>query len=137
MQFGDVLANDPADLYENLLRDLRGRVDVFKKPNLVATFLGLALGSAKSPELSGKLEGLDVQAFALATEAGKRGGNRLLGDLDRRTAAWPKPARTQWGFLLAAVRPRGFRGVVRDAGLVVLGAAVASAAWGIWILIGG
>jgi len=135
VQFGDVLANDPADLYENLLRDLRGRVDIFKKPNLVATFLGIALGSAKRPELSGKLEGLDVQAFALATEAGKRGGNRLLANLDRRSAGWPKPARTQWGFLLAAVRPRGLRGLVRDAGLVLAGAAVASAAWGIWTLL--
>ena len=136
LEFGEVLANDPADLFENLLRDLRGRTDLFKKPNLLATFLGVALGSAKSPELHGRLDGLDVQAFAVATEAAKRGGNRLLTDLDRRTSSWPKPACTQWSFLLAAVRPRGFRGVVRDAGLVLAGAVVASAAWGIYTLVG-
>jgi hypothetical protein len=129
VEFGPVLANDPADLYENLFRDLRTRTDVFRHPTLLSTFLGLALGSARSPELAGKLEGLDVQAFAVATESAKRGGNRLLNDLDRRTADWPKPARTQWGFLLAAVRPRGLKGAVRDVLFFAAGAAIASAVW--------
>lgn len=103
-----------------------------RHPGLMSGFLAVALGGAASAELAGKLDGLDVQAFALASEAARHGGNRLLNNLDRRTEGWPKAARTQWGFLLAAVRPRGFRGLVRDAGLVLSGAAAATAVW--WVL---
>jgi hypothetical protein len=53
-----------------------------------------------------------------------------LTEIDRRTANWPKDARTKWGFLLAAVRPRnrGQRGFICAAiGGAVM--AVAAVAW--------
>lgn len=132
VEFGGVLANDAADLYENLLRELRGRTDFGRHPNLVRTFLALALGAAKAPELNGKLDGLDGHAFAVASDAAKRGGSRVLADVDRHADSWPKAARTQWSFLHEAVRPRGFRGMLRDAGLVLLGGVAATAVW--WVL---
>ena len=121
VHFGPVLANDPTDLYENLLRDLRGRTDFGRHPNLVQTFLAVALGATTDPALSGELGGLDGHAFAIASDAAKRGGNRLLRAIDRRSESWPRAARTQWAFLHAAVQPRGFRGLLRDAGLVLVG----------------
>lgn len=129
VHFGPVLANDPADLYENLLRDLRGRTDLGRHPNLVQTFLAVALGATTDPALAGELGGLDGHAFAIASDAAKRGGNRLLRAIDRRSESWPRSARTQWAFLHAAVRPRGFCGLLRDAGLMLAGASVATAAW--------
>jgi hypothetical protein len=132
VHFGPVLANDPTDLYENLLRDLRGRTDLGRHPNLIQTFLAVALGAAADPALVGELDGLDGHAFAIASDAAKRGGNRLLRVIDRRSESWPRPARAQWAFLHAAVRPRGFCGLLRDAGLVLTGAGVATAAW--WVV---
>ncbi len=130
--FRGVLANDEADLYENLLRDLRGQTDFGKHTSLVRAFLAVALGAAAAPELAGKLDGLDGHAFAVASDAAKRGGSRVLVAIDRHAESWPKAARAQWGFLREAVRPRGFREVLRDAGLVLAGAAAASAVW--WVL---
>ena len=137
VSFGSVLATDSTDLYENLLRDLRGRTDFGKHTNLVATFLAVALGATQAPELAGKLDGLEGHAFAVASEAAKRGGNRLLNEIARRSESWPKAARTQWGFLLAAVRPRGFSGVLRDVGLVAGGALAASVLWLVWMAVKG
>ncbi|MGL6094501.1 MAG: hypothetical protein ACRC7O_01700, partial [Fimbriiglobus sp.] len=127
-KFGSVLANDPADLYENLLRDLRGRTDLARDPNLVFTFLAVALGATKSDALAGKLDGLDGHAFAVASDAAKAGGAKFLDDIDARTTDWPKSAKVQWGFLRAAVEPAGSR-LGRDVLLFVAGAVVASAAW--------
>ena len=132
VELGPVLANEPADMYENLLREIRNRIDVFRKPTLLSGFLAVALGAHRNMELDGKLDGLDVQAFALANECAKRGGANLLRELDRRSEEWPKAARTQWNFLAAAVRPRGAMGLVRDAGLITIGAVVASVAWAIF-----
>jgi hypothetical protein len=129
VHFGPVLANDPTDLYENLLRDLRGRTDFGRHPNLVQAFLAVALGASHDPALTGELGGLDGHAFAIASDAARRGGNRLLRAIDRRSESWPRSARTQWAFLHAAVRPRGFRGLLRDAGLVFIGGVAATAAW--------
>jgi hypothetical protein len=130
IQFGPVLANDPADLFENLLRELRGRIDLRRHPNFVAVVLAVALGAVKSPELTGKLDGLDGHAFAVAADAGKQGGNRLLNRIDRLTQSWPRSARAQWGFLLPAVRPPGLKRLLRDTGFFLGGAAVATtAAW--------
>ncbi|MFO0849299.1 MAG: hypothetical protein U0871_12205 [Gemmataceae bacterium] len=134
VRFGDVLANDPADLSENLLRDLRGRTDFARRPGLVHAFLAVALGAAKSPELVGKLDGLDVQAFAIATESAKAGGRRLLAEIDARTSDWPKAAKTQWGFLKAAVQPRSR--LLRDVAVFVAGAAVASVGWAVMRFVG-
>ena len=129
VHFGSALANDPTDLYENLLRDLRTRTDFGRHPNLAPTFLAIALGATNAPELAGKLDGLDGHAFAVASDAAKRGGTKLLAEIDRRAVAWPKSARTQWGFLSAAVRPRGAAGVLRDVGLVAAGIVAASIVW--------
>ncbi len=129
VHFGATLANDPTDLYENLLRDLRSRTDFGRHANLAPTFLAVALGATNAPELAGKLDGLDGHAFAVASDAAKRGGNRLLAEIDRRAVAWPKTARTQWGFLSAAVRPRGAAGLLRDVGLVATGVVGASVVW--------
>jgi hypothetical protein len=129
VRFGDALATGPADLYENMLRDLRGRADVGRSPNLVHAFLAVALGAVKSPDLAGKLDGLDGHAFAVASEAAKRGGRRVLAALDRRAEAWPKDARSKWAFLHTAVRPAGAKRLLRDAAVFLAGAAVATAAW--------
>ena len=129
VHLGSTLANDPIDLYENLLRDLRTRTDFGRHANLAPTFLAVALGATNDAELAGKLDGLDGHAFAVASDAAKRGGSRLLAEIDRRAVAWPKSARTQWGFLSAAVRPRGAAGVLRDVGLVAAGVLGASVVW--------
>lgn len=129
IHFGSTLASDPTDLYENLLRDLRTRTDFGRHPNLAPTFLAVALGATDAPALAGKLDGLDGHAFAVASDAAKRGGTKLLAEIDRRAVAWPKSARTQWGFLSAAVRPRGAAGVLRDVGLVAAGVVAASVVW--------
>jgi hypothetical protein len=130
--FGPVLANDPADLYENLLRDLRGRTDFGRNPTLVTAFLAVALGAAKSDKLAGQLDGLDGHASAVATEAAKRGGKRLLAVVTRRAETWPKDARAKWGFLHTAVRPQGLKRLLRDAAVFAAGAAITSAAW--WVV---
>ena len=131
IELGSVLANEPADMVENLLREIRNRIDVFRKPTLLSGFLAVSLGAHKNQALDGQLDGLDVLAFALANECAKRGGANLLGELDQRSESWPKAARTQWSFLAAAVRPRGMIGLLRDAGFVLAGAVVASAVWAI------
>ncbi|MCZ2342218.1 MAG: hypothetical protein LC104_10545, partial [Bacteroidales bacterium] len=105
--------------------------------NFVTAFLAVALGANLSPELNGKLDGLDVHAFAVANEAAKHGGNRMLQEIDQRAESWPKSAKTQWGFLSAAVRPRGLGGVLRDVGLFLAGAVCASVGWGIYLVVAG
>lgn len=135
LHFGPVLAHDPVDLYENLLRDLRGRIDFARNTNFVTAFLAVALGANLSPELNGKLDGLDVHAFAVAGEAAKHGGIRMLQEIDQRAESWPKSAKTQWGFLSAAVRPRGMGGVLRDVGLFLAGVVAASVGWGMYLLV--
>ncbi len=137
VHLGPVLANDPTDLYENLLRDLRSRTDLGRQPNLVLAFLAVALGATIDPHLGGQLGGLDGHAFAVASDAAARGGNRLLAAVTERSKGWPKAARAQWAFLHAAVRPRGFRGLLRDAGLVFVGGVAATAAWWAVRLFGG
>lgn len=135
LHFGPVLAHDPVDLYENLLRDLRGRTDFARNTNFVTAFLAVALGANLSPELTGKLDGLDVHAFAVAGDAAKQGGQRMLQEIDQRSESWPKAAKTQWGFLSAAVRPRGLGGLLRDVGLFLGGAVAASVIWGVYLLV--
>ena len=125
---GGTLATDPTDLFENLLRDVRGRMPEFgRRANAVHTFLGVALGATDTPELAGKLTGLDGHAFAVAADAAKKGGNRLLDSIDGRAKAWPADARTKWGFLLAAVRPRSRW--LRDVACGLIGAAITAAVW--------
>ena len=136
VHLGAALAASPTDLFENVLRELRARPEFGRDENLVPATLAIALGATQHPGLAGELSGLDGHAFAVARDAAKRGGERMLAVIDRRAADWPASARTQWGFLRAAVKPRGAKGTLRDVGLVALGAALASAAWGVWSLVG-
>lgn len=134
-QFGSILAAGPADLYENLLRTLRNRNPEFgRDANAVPTFLALALGATESPELAGQLDGLDGHAFAVASDAAKRGGRRLLDVIDARAKSWSKEAQTKWGFLLAAVRPRSRW--QRDLVCAAIGALVATIGWLVWTFAG-
>jgi hypothetical protein len=129
--FGGTLAQDSTDLYENLLRELRSNTELARHPKLLEAFLAVALGATVTPELSGKLDGLDGHAFAVASDAAKRGGNRLLNHLDSAARDWPKESRVKWNFLLAAVRPQGWQRICRDAGFFAAGLAIASLGW--WI----
>ncbi len=126
--FGEALATDPTDLFENLLRDRRAIDPRFgSQANSVHAYLAVALGATVTPELAGKLDGLDGHAFAVASDAAKRGGHKLLDEIDARSKNWPKEARGKWGFLMAAVRPKSRVG--RDIACGLIGAAVATAAW--------
>ena len=136
VHLGGALAAGPTDLFENVLRELRTRPEFGRDENLVPTALAIALGATGHERLASELHGLDGHAFAVARDAAKRGGERMLTVIDRRAADWPTAARTQWGFLRAAVKPRGAKGKLRDAGLVFAGAALASAAWGVYCLLG-
>ncbi|MCU0704378.1 MAG: hypothetical protein MUF18_10420 [Fimbriiglobus sp.] len=104
--FGDTAARDGTDLFENLLREVRKeRPEFGRKANAVEAFLAVALGAADD-RLVPNPEGLDGHAFAVASDAAKLGGAKVLAEVDRRAADWPKNARTKWGFLLTAVRPK-------------------------------
>jgi hypothetical protein len=129
VHLGPVLANDPTDLYENLLRDVRGRTDLGQQANLGLAFLAVALGATIDPHLDSQLAGLDGHAFAVASDAANGNGNSLLAVVTERSKSWPKASRAQWAFLCAAVRPRRFNGQMRDAGLVFVGGVAATAAW--------
>ena len=124
---GPTLANDATDLFENTLRAWQNsEADFAEHPNRVHAFLALALGAGASAELNGQLDGLEALAFGLASEAAKAGGHPMLDELDRRAKEWPKEARTKWGFLLAAVRPKSRW--KRDAACGLIGAVAASLA---------
>jgi hypothetical protein len=130
--FGDTLAHDSTDLFENVLRELRKRLPEFgKKANAVEAFLAVALGAANE-RLALNPDGLDGHAFAVASDAAKLGGNKLLTEIDRRSASWPKDARTKWGFLLAAVRPKSRW--QRDLICAAIGGAVVAVAAVVWKL---
>jgi hypothetical protein len=122
------LSSDSASLYRELLRRQRQRRDFGKQANTVHGFLAVALGASQSADVAKVTEGLEAEAFAIASEAGTLGGWRVLDDIDARTKDWPKSARTQWGFLIEAVRPKGNR-AVRDLVLFAAGAIAASIAW--------
>ena len=133
--FGTSLATDPTDLFENLLRDRRAIDPRFgSQVNAAHAYLAVALGATVTPELAGKLDGLDGHAFAVASDAAKRGGHKALDAIDARAKQWPKEAQTKWGFLLAAVRPKSR--AVRDVACALIGAAVATVAWFVVKLVG-
>jgi hypothetical protein len=136
VELGSVLAQNPADCFENLLRSLRGKVDLGQSPGVVGSFLAIALGATEHAQLQGQLDGLDGHAFALAQDAAKRGGRPLLAAIETRSTTWPKPARTQWNFLKAAVEPRGMTGLIRDFLCAALGATAVGLVWGLVSLLG-
>jgi len=104
---GATLATGPADLFENVLRAWRtGTPDFAKRPEHAIPFLAIALGANVASELDGQLDGLDGQAFAVATDAAKHGGCKQLDEIDAASKQWPREAQAKWGFLHAAVRPK-------------------------------
>jgi hypothetical protein len=114
----------PSALYRALLHDRQRRRAFWKQPDLVHAFLAVALGARQAAELAGLLDNLDAEAFELAQQASRRRGSRLLTAIDKRTAPWPPTARSQWGFLARAVKPRGARQFLRETALFLAGLGV-------------
>jgi hypothetical protein len=129
LHLSPLTADGAPGLYRELLRRQRPRRDFGKNPNVLHAFLAVALGAAQNEDAAKRAEGLEGEAFAVAAEAGKKGGRKVLDAIDARTNEWPKAARTQWGFLIEAVRPKGLDRTVRDLVIFAAGAAAASAAW--------
>ena len=121
-------------LYLALLHVLQGQREFWRQADLLHALLAQALGATQTAALAELLDGLDGEAYALAQQAARRGGRKILTALDRRTAPWPATARSRWGFLVRAVRPRGVRQRLREmalfaAGLVVGGVGVFGLHW--------
>lgn len=126
----------PTALYRELLNRLQRQRGFWKQPAVLHAFLAVALGATESAELAAQLAPLDAEAFALARQTGQRGGARVLAELSARAAAWPRGARSQWQFLVRAVRPRGWQDVVRDGALYLAGFATAGVVAGVLKVIG-
>jgi hypothetical protein len=129
LHFGSVLAENPTGLYRELLRRQRARRDFGTSPRAVHAFLAVALGAAQNEEVAKEIEGLEGEAFAIATDAARRGGRRAIGAIDTHSKSWPKSARTQWGFLVEAVRPKEIGRSLRELILFAAGAGAATAVW--------
>ncbi len=125
LHLGSTLATSPTDFYENTLRELRSnRADFGKQQGSTVSLLAIALGAVQTPELKDNVDGLDGQAFSVASDAAKRGGVNLLDAINTAAKAWPKEAQTKWGFLQAAVRPRNH--LPRDLACAGIGFAIAA-----------
>jgi hypothetical protein len=129
LHFGSVLAENPAGLYRELLRRHRARRDFGTAPRTVQAFLAVALGAAQNEDVTKATEGLEGEAFAIATDTARRGGRRVIADIDTHAKGWPKSARAQWGFLVEAVRPKEIGRSLRELGLFAAGAGAATAVW--------
>ena len=129
LHFGNALAKGPTDLFQDLLRELRQSPDFSRHTNLVASTLAVSLGAVESPALADRLTGLEPDAFAVASDAAKAGKRKLLDQIDRRAADWPKDAKAKWSFLREAVRPRGRFG--RDVACFAIGVVAMGLAWAV------
>jgi hypothetical protein len=129
LHFGSVLTETPVALYRELLRRQRTRRDFGTCPQTVHAFLSVALGAAADEEVARATEGLEGEAFAIATDAARRGGRRAVRAIDAHAKSWPKSARTQWGFLIEAVRPKEIGRSLRELTLFGAGAGAATAVW--------
>jgi hypothetical protein len=129
LHFGSVLAENPAGLYRELLRRHRTRRDFGSSARSVQAFLALALGAAQNEDVAKATEGLEGEAFAIATDTARRGGRRMIADIDAHAKSWPKSARIQWGFLVEAVRPKEIGRSLRELGLFAAGAGAATIVW--------
>jgi hypothetical protein len=129
LHFGSVLAENPAALYRELLRRQRARRDFGTSTRMVPAFLAIALGAAHNDEVARVTEGLEAEAFAIATDAARRGGRRAIRAIDSYAKTWRKFARAQWGFLIEAVRPKEIGRSLRELGLFAAGAGAATAVW--------
>jgi len=129
---GPVLAAGPAELYRELLRRHRARREFAPASRAVQAFLAVALGASATEDVAKVTEGLEAEAFKIATDAARRGGRRAMRAIDARSKDWPKSARTQWGFLAEAVRPKEIGRSLRELSLFAAGA---GAATGVWFLV--
>jgi hypothetical protein len=129
---GPVLATGPAELYRELLRRHRARREFAPTSRAVQGFLAVALGASATEDAAKVTEGLEAEAFTIATDAARRGGRRAMRAIDARSKDWPKSARTQWGFLAEAVRPKEIGRSLRELSLFAAGA---GAATGVWFLV--
>lgn len=129
LHFGPVLAENAVGLYRELLRRQRTRRDFGASRGTVHAFLAVALGAAQNDEVIKQTEGLEGEAFAIATDAARRGGRRAIAEIDAKSRSWPKSARTQWGFLVEAVRPKEIGRSFRELCLFAAGAGAATAVW--------
>jgi hypothetical protein len=129
VHLGAVLSDGPAGLYRELLRRFRARREFGTSHPAVLSFLSIALGAAETEELVRQTEGLEGEAFAVATDAARRGGRRALRAIEAHAKGWPKSARTQWGFLIEAVRPKEIGRSLRELTLFAAGAGAATAVW--------
>lgn len=126
---GSVLAESNANLYRELLRRQRARRDFGASPRVIEAFLALALGATQSEHSTMEMEGLEAEAFAIATDAARRRGRRALAEIEAHSKRWPKSARTQWGFLAKAVRPKEIGRSLRELTLFAAGAGAATLVW--------
>lgn len=129
LHFGPVLADDSIGLYRELLQRQRAQRDFGTSPRSVHAFLAIALGAAQNEDVAKETEGLEGEAFAIATDAARRGGRRAIARIDSHAKSWPKSARTQWGFLVEAVRPKEIGRSLRELSLFAAGAGAATAVW--------
>lgn len=119
-----------AGLFRELLYRQQKQKQFWKQPELLHGFLAIALGAPKSPELAGRLDNLEAEAFALARQIGQLGGKKVLNALEQHVETWPRSAQKQWHFLAKAVQPRGVRDLARDVAFFLAGAGVTmAAAW--------
>jgi hypothetical protein len=129
LHFGRVLAESPIALYRELLNRQRSRREFGAAVHVTHAFLAIALHAAQNEDVARQTEGLEAEAFAIATDAARRGGRRAIAAIEAQSRAWPKSARAQWGFLAQAVRPKEIGRSLRELTLFAAGAAAASAAW--------
>jgi hypothetical protein len=129
LHFGPVLAENPASLYRELLRRQRARREFAASSRILHSFLGIALSAVQNEDLAKEIEGLEAEAFAIAADAARQGGRRALAEIDSHSKGWPKSARTQWGFLIEAVRPKEIGRSLRELTLFAAGAGAATAVW--------
>ncbi|QJX00575.1 GAP1-N2 domain-containing protein [Frigoriglobus tundricola] len=129
LHLGSVLAENPAGLYRELLRRQRTRREFGVSTKSARAFLAVALGAAQSEDVARQTEGLEAEAFAIATDAARRGGRRAIREIEAHSQGWPKSARTQWGFLVEAVRPKEIGRSLRELCLFAAGAGAATVVW--------
>jgi hypothetical protein len=126
---GPVLAENPAALYRELLRRQRARGDSRNSHRIEHAFLAIALGAVHNQDGAKELEGLEAEAFAIATATARRRGRRGIAEIETVSKNWPKSARTQWGFLVEAIRPKEIGRSFREMCLFAAGAGAATAVW--------
>jgi hypothetical protein len=129
LHFGTVLAENTLGLYRELLRRMRARRDFGGSRRTIHAFLAVALGASQNEDVAKATEGLEAEAFAIATDAARHGGRRALAEIDSHSKSWPKSARTQWGFLVEAVRPKEIGRSLRELCLFAAGAGAATVVW--------